>query len=110
MGFLIRVEPPKPSSLLPVNPKPSLRGGSWVAISRAISPLIGVINIVILLITPLTTTHEPPSKVMPNSRNTWEMIYTRWPQGKGFFGTQTLREHFGTLGHAGFPDTPKSLN
>ena len=37
-----------------------LLGGSWVVISRVISPLIGVI-IVTLLITPLITTHEPPS-------------------------------------------------
>ena len=39
-----------------------LLGGSWVVISRVISPLIGVI-IVTLLITPLITTHEPPSKI-----------------------------------------------
>ena len=37
-------------------------GGSWVVISRVISPLIGVITIVILLITSLITTHEPPSR------------------------------------------------
>ena len=40
---------------------PSLLGGSWVVISRVISPLVGVIIIVTLLITPLITTHEPPS-------------------------------------------------
>ena len=40
-----------------------LLGGSWVVISRVISPLIGVIVIVALLITPLITTHEPPSRV-----------------------------------------------
>ena len=38
-----------------------LLGGSWLVISRVISPLIGVITIVTLLITPLITTHEPPS-------------------------------------------------
>ena len=38
-----------------------LLGGSWVVISGAISPLIGVITIVTLLISPLITTHEPPS-------------------------------------------------
>ena len=38
-----------------------LLGGSWVVISGVISPLIWVINTVTLLITPLITTHEPPS-------------------------------------------------
>ena len=38
-----------------------LLGGSWVVISRVISPLIWVISIVILLITLVLTTHEPPS-------------------------------------------------
>ena len=37
-------------------------GGSWVVISRVISPLIGLITIVTLLITSLITTHEPPSR------------------------------------------------
>ena len=36
-------------------------GCSWAVINRVISPLIRVITIVILLITPLITTHEPPS-------------------------------------------------
>ena len=36
-------------------------GGSWVVKSMCISPLIWVITIVTLLITPLITTHEPPS-------------------------------------------------
>ena len=36
-------------------------GGSWVVISRVISPLGKVISIVTLLITLLITTHEPPS-------------------------------------------------
>ena len=40
----------------------TLLGGSWVVISRVISPLIWVIIIVTLLITALITTHEPPSK------------------------------------------------
>ena len=35
--------------------------GSWVVISRVISPLLWVITTVTLLITPLITTHEPPS-------------------------------------------------
>ena len=38
-----------------------LLGGSWVVISRIMSPLIWVIGIVILLITLVITTHEPPS-------------------------------------------------
>ena len=37
-------------------------GGSWVAISGVTSPLIWLISIVTLLITPLIVTHEPPSK------------------------------------------------
>ena len=51
------------SNLEPPNDKfrASLLGGSWVVISRVISPLIGVISIVTLLITPLIPTHEPPS-------------------------------------------------
>ena len=35
--------------------------GSRVVISGIISPLMGVITIVILIRTPLITTHEPPS-------------------------------------------------
>ena len=45
-------------------PLPKLQprlGGSWVDIRGVISPLIWVIIIVTLLITPLRTTHEPPS-------------------------------------------------
>ena len=38
---------------------PIVLGGSWVAISGVTSPLIWVITIVTLLITPLITTHEP---------------------------------------------------
>ena len=38
-----------------------LLGGSWVVTSGDISPLIWVITIVTLLITPLITNHEPPS-------------------------------------------------
>ena len=36
-------------------------GGSWVVIIGVISPQIGVRIIVTLLISPLITTHEPPS-------------------------------------------------
>ena len=42
-----------------LNPKPM---GAWVAIRRVISPRLWVITILILLITPLATTHEPPSR------------------------------------------------
>ena len=42
----------------------SLLGGSWVVISRVISPLIWVISIVTLLITLLIATHEPPSTLL----------------------------------------------
>ena len=45
------------------NPK-ELLGGSWVVINGVISPLIGVIVIVMLLITPLIITHEPPSSTL----------------------------------------------
>ena len=38
-----------------------LLGGSWVVISGVLSPLIWVIIIVTLLITPLITAHEAPS-------------------------------------------------
>ena len=39
---------------------PSVLGGSWVVITGVVSPLIWVITIVTLLITPLITNHEPP--------------------------------------------------
>ena len=38
-----------------------LLGGSRLVISGVISPLVWVFTIVTLLITPLITTHEPPS-------------------------------------------------
>ena len=38
-----------------------LLGGAWVVISRDISPLIRVISIATFLITPIISTHEPPS-------------------------------------------------
>ena len=41
--------------------KDSIRGGSWVVIIGVFSLLIWVITMVILHITLLTTTHEPPS-------------------------------------------------
>ena len=42
-------------------PRVKVLGGSWAVISGVVSPLIWVITIVTLLITPLITTHEPPS-------------------------------------------------
>ena len=38
-------------------------GGSWVVISGVISPLICIMTIVTLLITPPIATHEPPSSL-----------------------------------------------
>ena len=38
-------------------------GGSWVAISGVVSPLIWVISRVTALITLLITSHEPPSSM-----------------------------------------------
>ena len=48
-------------SLRVLNGLMSILGGSWVGISMVRSSLIWVITIVALLITPLITTHEPPS-------------------------------------------------
>ena len=39
-------------------------GGSWVVISRVISPLIWLVT---LLITPLISTHEPPRTASPSA-------------------------------------------
>ena len=41
--------------------------GSWVVISRVISPLIWVIITVALLITPLITTHKPETYTLIES-------------------------------------------
>ena len=41
-----------------------LLGGSWVFINSIISPLRSVLIMVTLLITPLVSTHEPPSRVL----------------------------------------------
>ena len=38
-------------------------GGSWVVISGVVSPLVWVLSGVTLLIAPLISTHEPPSRV-----------------------------------------------
>ena len=48
-------------ALQPSTRRGRLLGGSWVVRGRVISPRIWVIAILILLITPLVTTHEPPS-------------------------------------------------
>ena len=48
-------------ALGPTSLSASLLGGSWVVITGVMSPLIWVITIVSLIITPLITTHEPPS-------------------------------------------------
>ena len=57
---------------------PPLLGGSWVVISGVISPLIWVITIVTLLITPEITPHEPPSRA-------WE-LRGLWFTGLGLGG------------------------
>ena len=57
-SFNAQVPPKKYSSMVLQN----LPGGSRVDISGVISPLSWVITLVTLLITPLITTHEPPSK------------------------------------------------
>ena len=44
-----------------------LLGGSWVVISGVIRDLIWILTIVTLLITPLITTHEPPSRPKPDT-------------------------------------------
>ena len=44
-------------------------GGSWAVISMGVGPLIWVITIVTLLITPLITTHEPPSATLSELEN-----------------------------------------
>ena len=43
-------------------------GGSWVVMSGDRSPLIWVVIIVTLFITPYMTTHEPPSRVVEGRR------------------------------------------
>ena len=58
----------------PRRPKFSnLLGGSCVVISGVISPLTWVISIVTLLITPLITTHEPPSTSLPRPSRTFSL-------------------------------------
>ena len=47
------------TALKPKPPNTRLLGGSWVVTTGVISPLITTVT---LLITPLITTHEPPSK------------------------------------------------
>ena len=41
---------------------PHLLGGSWVVISGLISKVTMLITLIRRLITPLITTHEPPSR------------------------------------------------
>ena len=56
---------------------PGMLGGSWVVISGVMSPLIWVITIVTLLITPLITAHEPPSGPRKKSRR-WKRLCLPW--------------------------------
>ena len=79
-----------------------LLGGSWVVISRVISPLIGVI-IVTLLITPLITTHEPPSKAWGPGGSRARFLFLKMP-------TRTQQERgLQVLWCLGFPK-PQTLN
>ena len=51
----------------PENPNPqskTLRGGSWVAIRGVLRRVIRVMTQIRGLITPLITTHEPPSRAL----------------------------------------------
>ena len=59
----VRAPKKKYQRLQTLNPALLLLGGSWVVISGVISPLILVITIVTLLITPLIPTYEPPSRL-----------------------------------------------
>ena len=64
--FVRRRSPvPVKGTVIMARPAMPLLGGSWVVISGVISPLIRVITIVTLLITPLISTHEPPSRPEP---------------------------------------------
>ena len=75
-----------------LDPKPltsnleTLLGGSRVVLSRAISPLIWVITIVVLLIVPLMTTHETPSR--PLSPSTFKTLHYK---DAAFFRTARQR-------------------
>ena len=42
----------------------TILGGSWDLVSKVISPLIGVISIVTLVITLLTKSHDPLSRFL----------------------------------------------
>ena len=48
-----------------------LLGCSGLVISRVISPLIRLITVVTLLITPLRTAHEPPRRAQGNLKTVW---------------------------------------
>ena len=50
-----------------MSPRVPLLGGSWVVISEVISRVTIVITQIRGLITPLITTHEPPSSPNPQS-------------------------------------------
>ena len=55
-GFGLRAEDSEPLSL------EHLLGGSWVVVAGVTSPRMSLIHMVTLLLTPLITTHEPPSR------------------------------------------------
>ena len=55
-----------PQGLFHKTPVLMTLGGSWVVRSEVISPLIWLIGIVTLLISPFIATHEPPSMAPQN--------------------------------------------
>ena len=119
--------PPTPNPTFPLHPNPksydrccnpsplTLLVGSWVVISGVISSLIWVIRKDTLLITPLITTHEPPSiDLTPKFSSPRAAVPPRWPQGSqaGPFSTGVLWQEgvwpTRTLG-LGFIQTPRFL-
>ena len=66
-------EPPKPWRSKRGCGKTSLLGGSWIVISRVISRVTIPIIHIRGLITPLITTHEPPSRVCSLGFTVWRL-------------------------------------
>ena len=65
----------------PLSPKLRLLGGSWVVKSMVISRLMWVIAIVILLISLLITTREPPSNQLKNRISEPQDANAKFPVG-----------------------------
>ena len=56
---------------------PTVLGGSWVVINGVNIPLIWLIITVTLLITPLITTHEPPSRGLNKLEIGFGLLHSR---------------------------------